>query len=54
MFTGIVEDVGKVKEIKIKSKEIPSALYPRAGDVKLQSYTDGWKNFKFLLKKRVQ
>lgn len=38
----------------IKSKEIPSALYTRAGDVKLQSFTDGWKNFKFLFKKRFR
>ena len=37
----------------IKSKEIPSALYTREGDVKLESFTDGWKNFKFLFKKRV-
>jgi glycosyltransferase involved in cell wall biosynthesis len=35
----------------IKSKEIPSALYAREGEVKLQSFTDGWKNFKFLFKK---
>ena len=39
---------------KIKSKEIPSALYAREGQVKLQSFTDGWKNFKFLFKKRVK
>ena len=38
----------------IKSKEIPSALYSREGDVKLQSFTDGWKNFKFLFKNRVR
>jgi hypothetical protein len=37
----------------IKSKEIPSALYAREGDVKLESFTDGLKNFKFLFKKRV-
>ena len=37
----------------IKSKEIPSALYSREGDVKIQSFTDGWKNLKFLFKKRV-
>ena len=37
----------------IKSKEIPSALYTREGDVKLESFTDGWKNFKYLFKKRV-
>ncbi len=39
---------------KIKSKEIPSALYAREGQVKLQSFTDGWKNLKFLFKKRVK
>ena len=38
---------------KIKSKEIPSALYSREGDVKLESFTDGMKNFKFLFKNRV-
>ena len=38
----------------IKAKEIPSTLYTREGDVKLQSFTDGWKNFKFLFKKRVK
>jgi len=42
------------KNKKIKSIEIPSALYARAGDVKLQSFTDGWKNLKFLFKKRVK
>jgi len=38
----------------IKSKEIPSALYAREGEVKLQSFTDGWKNFKYLFRKRVR
>lgn len=38
----------------IKTKEIPSALYAREGDVKLQSFTDGFKNLKFLFKKRVK
>ena len=38
----------------IKTKEIPSALYAREGEVKLQSFTDGWKNFKYLFKKRVR
>ena len=37
----------------IKSKEIPSALYAREGDVKLESFTDGWKNLKYLFKKRI-
>ena len=39
---------------KIKTKEIPSELYPRQGQVKLQSFSDGWKNLKFLFKKRVR
>lgn len=39
---------------KIRSKEIPSALYSREGEVKIQSFSDGWKNFKFLFKKRVR
>ena len=37
----------------VKSKEIPSALYNREGDVKLESFKDGWKNLKFLFKKRI-
>ena len=37
----------------IKSKEIPSTLYVREGEVKLQSFGDGWKNLKFLFKKRL-
>ena len=39
---------------KIKSKEIPSKLYVREGQVKLQSFTDGIKNLKFLFIKRVR
>ena len=39
---------------KIKSKEIPSALYAREGEVKLQSFTDGWKNLKYLFIKRIK
>jgi glycosyltransferase involved in cell wall biosynthesis len=39
---------------KIRTREIPSALYAREGEVKLQSYSDGWKNFKFLFNKRVK
>ncbi len=38
----------------IKSREIPSALYAREGEVKLQSFTDGWKNLKYLFIKRVK
>jgi hypothetical protein len=37
----------------IKAKEIPSTLYAREGEIKLESFKDGWKNFKFLFKKRV-
>jgi dolichol-phosphate hexosyltransferase len=37
----------------IKAKEIPSTLYIREGKVKLESFSDGWKNLKFLFKKRV-
>ena len=37
----------------IKAKEIFSTLYTREGDVKLESFKDGWKNLKFLFKKRV-
>jgi len=38
---------------KIKSKEIPSCLYRRKGMAKLQSWKDGWRNLKFLIKYRV-
>ena len=41
------------KSKKIKSIEIPSCLYAREGDVKLESFKDGWRNFKFLCKKRI-
>ena len=37
----------------VRSKEIPSTLYARAGEVKLDSFRDGWKNLKFLFKKRI-
>jgi len=38
----------------IKAKEIPSTLALREGDVKLQSFSDGVKNLKFLFIKRVR
>lgn len=38
----------------IRAKEIPSALYTREGEVKIQSFSDGWRNFKFLFLKRVR
>ena len=37
----------------VKAEEIPSMLYTRLGDVKLESFSDGWKNMKFLFKKRL-
>lgn len=39
---------------KINAKEISSTLYTRKGKVKLQSFTDGWKNLKFLFKLRIR
>ena len=42
------------KNKNINAKEIPSALYKREGDVKIESFSDGWKNLKFLFKKRVK
>ena len=38
---------------QVKSVEIPSTLYMRAGEKKLESFTDGFKNLKFLFKKRI-
>ena len=38
---------------RVNSREIPSRLYAREGEKKLQSFTDGWKNLKYLFKKRV-
>ncbi len=38
---------------KIRAEEIPSTLYMREGEVKLESFRDGWKNLKFLFKKRI-
>lgn len=38
----------------VKSEEISSALYAREGDVKLESFNDGWRNLKFLFIKRVK
>lgn len=39
---------------KVKAKEIPSTLYIRQGEVKLQSFSDGWKNLRYLLVKRIR
>ena len=38
----------------IKAEEIPSTLYVREGEAKLQSFRDGWKNLKYLFIKRVR
>jgi glycosyltransferase involved in cell wall biosynthesis len=38
---------------QIKTREIPSTLSAREGQVKLESFKDGIKNLKFLFKKRV-
>ena len=37
----------------VKAREIPSTLYIRRGEAKLQSFKDGWKNLKFLFRKRI-
>ena len=42
------------KAKNVKSIEIPSCLYPRKGDVKIESFNDGWKNLKFLFEKRIK
>jgi glycosyltransferase involved in cell wall biosynthesis len=36
----------------IKTREIPSRLSAREGQAKIQSFSDGWKNFKYLFKKK--
>jgi hypothetical protein len=36
-----------------RAEEIPSQLYTREGRAKLQSFADGWRNLKFLFKKRL-
>lgn len=41
------------KNKNIKTKEIPSLLRAREGDVKIESFSDGWKNLKFLFKNKV-
>jgi glycosyltransferase involved in cell wall biosynthesis len=37
----------------LRAREIPSTLYAREGQVKLESFKDGVKNLRFLFKKRV-
>ena len=41
------------KTKNVKTRETPSALHPREGEVKLESFKDGWRNLKFLFKKRI-
>ncbi len=38
---------------EINAKEVPSFLFERKGEAKIESFGDGWKNLKFLIKKRV-
>jgi glycosyltransferase involved in cell wall biosynthesis len=40
------------KKSTIRAREIPSRLSAREGEAKIQSFGDGWKNFKFLFKKK--
>jgi glycosyltransferase involved in cell wall biosynthesis len=42
------------KNKNIKSREIPSLLRARKGDVKIESFSDGWKNLKFLFINRLK
>ncbi len=37
---------------EIRAKEVPSYLFERKGDAKIESFGDGWKNLKFLIRKR--
>jgi hypothetical protein len=37
---------------RIRAREIPSCLHERKGVAKIQSWGDGWKNLKFLVKHR--
>ena len=39
---------------QVKTKEIASSLRARAGQVKIESFSDGIRNFKFLFVKRVR
>jgi len=41
------------KSKDVKAKEIPSTLFAREGEVKLESFRDGWKDLKFLFKNRI-
>ena len=46
--------IGLATIAEIKSKEIPSLLRVREGDVKIESFSDGWKNLKFLFKNKFK
>jgi hypothetical protein len=39
---------------KARSVEVPIAYRRRVGEVKLSSWKDGWKNMKFLFRKRFR
>jgi len=39
---------------KVRSLEVPITYRKRVGEVKLSSWKDGWKNMKFLFKKRFR
>jgi dolichol-phosphate hexosyltransferase len=38
---------------KLKAREVPIRYMRRVGEVKLSSWRDGWRNFKFLWRKRL-
>jgi hypothetical protein len=39
---------------KVRSREVPIVYRRRVGEVKLSSWKDGWKNMRFLFKKRFR
>ena len=39
---------------KSRAREVPIEYRPRVGEAKLQSFSDGWRNLRFLMKKRVR
>jgi len=39
---------------KTKAKEVPISYSPRIGEVKLNTWKDGWNNLRFLLRKRFR
>ncbi len=38
----------------VEAREIPSELYARKGEAKIESFTDGWKNLTFLFTNRCR